>query len=163
MIRINCWFRWHFLGFHSISLMFLGFSLNFVQLFWAFTKFHWPFWGIQLSTLIRIKAWLKQYHEDLSQFNSWLNRLSRNWLRIISWLKCIPQALIQIDSWLKVLPFFRFRSTHDSWQNRRKAFDSKSTHDSTLSHTHVCLHHRCCSTLHRPSGPLINNLQYYLG
>ena len=106
MIRINCWFRWHFLGFHSISLTFLGFSLNFVQLFWAFTKFHWPFWGIQLSALIRINSWLKQYHEDLSQFNSWLNRLSRNWLRIISWLKCIPQALIQIDSWLKVLPFF---------------------------------------------------------
>ena len=35
MIRINCWFRWPFLGLHSISLTFLG----------AFTKFCWAFLG----------------------------------------------------------------------------------------------------------------------
>ena len=51
IIRINCWFRWPFLGFHSISLTFFGFSLNFVYLFGTFTKFHWPFLGIQLSAL----------------------------------------------------------------------------------------------------------------
>ena len=36
MIRINCWLRWHFLGFHSLSLTFFGLSLTFVDLFWAF-------------------------------------------------------------------------------------------------------------------------------
>ena len=67
-----------FLGFHSISLTFFGLSLNFVYLFGVFNKFRWPFWDIQLSALIRISSCFKQYHKDLSQFNSWLKRLSRN-------------------------------------------------------------------------------------
>ena len=129
MTRINCWFLWPF----------LCFSLNFVDIFWAFTKFCWPFLvfhyisltffelslnfvdlfsAFDSSVLIRISSWLKQYLEDLSRFNSWLTRLSRNWLRINSWLKWIPQILIQIVSWLKkCVPIFRLKPTHGSSEN----------------------------------------------
>ena len=114
MIRINCRFRWPFLCFHSILLASFGLSLNFVDLFGAFTKFRCSLLGIQLGALIRISSWLKQYHENLSRFNSWLQRLSRNCLRINSWLKWIPHVMIQINSWLKIFPIFRFKSTHGS-------------------------------------------------
>ena len=114
MIRINCWFR----------LPFFGLSLNFVGIFWAYSKFRDLFWGFHSisliffghssSALIRINLWLKQYLEDLNRFNSWIKQFSRNWLRINSWLKWIAQELIQIHSRLKVLPIFRFKSTRDS-------------------------------------------------
>ena len=39
MIRFNCWFRWHFLGFHQISLTFFGLSLIFIGIFGALTFF----------------------------------------------------------------------------------------------------------------------------
>ena len=106
-----------FFGFYSILLTFFGFSLNLVYLFWAFTKFRWPFLGIQLSDLIRFSSWLKQHQEDSSRFNSWLKRLSRNRLGINSWLKWIPQVLIQIDSWLKVLPHFSIQI--NSWLKQK--------------------------------------------
>ena len=93
-----------FMGFHSISFTFFGLSLNFVYLFL----------GIQLSALIRISSWIKQYHEDLSRFNSWLKRISRNWLRVNSWLKWIPRYWFILTNDSKCFSIFRFKSTHDS-------------------------------------------------
>ena len=60
MIRINCWFRWPFLGLSLDVVDLFGFSLNFADLVGAFTKFRWPFLGIRTSALIRISSWLKQ-------------------------------------------------------------------------------------------------------
>ena len=53
--RIKSWLNYsnqllislNFLGFQSISFTFFGISLNFVDLFWDFTKHCWPFLGIR--------------------------------------------------------------------------------------------------------------------
>ena len=85
LIRIKSWLNDsnHLL----ISLTFFGLSVNFVDLFWGFTKFCWPF-GISLnfvelfwhssSAFLPISSWLKQYPEGFNRFNSWLNWLTRN-------------------------------------------------------------------------------------
>ena len=94
-----------FSAFTQCRFPFLGFSLNFVHLFGLSLNFA-DFLGIQQSALTRISSWLMQYHEDVSRFNSWLNWISRNLFRINSWLKCISQVLIHIEPWHKALPHF---------------------------------------------------------
>ena len=126
MFGINCWCRWPFLGFQSISLIFFGNSLNFVDLFWAFVKcldsnqlitqaVSRKLESIQLMTQLAFQE-LTQ-NQLMAQLDS--SGIDSDWLMT----QRASPFFIQINSWLK-----------------QKAFDSKSTHDSILSHTHVCLH-----------------------
>ena len=70
IIRINCWFRWPYL-----------LSLNFVNLFRAFNKFCWPFWGFPLMCYVCMTLlghsnqvpWFESAHGSSSISKTWIN------------------------------------------------------------------------------------------
>ena len=117
------------MGFHSISLTFFGFSLNFVCIFWLSLNFVYLFLNIQLSALIRIKynkVALMALYYLMAQAVSW--RLESIQLMTQSTFQELTknQLMTQVDSTgidsilthdSKSFPIFWFKSTHDSSEN----------------------------------------------
>ena len=111
-----------------------GFSLNFVDVFWAFIKFRWPFSGIRLkrfdSSLLMTQVLSRRPESIIIMIQAAFQELTRN------------QFMTQVDSpgidsdWLLTQSASHFSIQLNFWL-KRKAFDSESTHDSTESYPYL--------------------------
>ena len=108
-----------------------GFSLNFVDLFWVFTEFRWPFLGFHSISLACFGAYTKfrwpifghstkclHSNQLMTQAESRrlesIQLMSQATSQELTQNQLMTQVDCQTDSWLKVLHHFRFKSTHDS-------------------------------------------------